>query len=430
MRRISGFVDLAFDLVHETTNLVERTHDASVRRNVRRFAPIEPAKSVAAVVTGVQRTISAGVFGSIRLVNGIARSTTRAATVVAEAQLGRSPEEELQLATPLRSDAAWTGSWVVDSLEASINGLYGDHLAKRQSRLDLQMSVRHEGRRLPLTRAALESAFPRASSKVCVLVHGLATTEWLWSLSSEDHYGRPDMTFGSRLESDLGYTPIYVRYNTGRHVSENGRALSRLLTELVEAYPVPIEQIALVGHSMGGLVARSAAHYAREHREPWLSQLRHVACIGSPHLGAPLEKGVSVLAWLLRHLDAAGADVPASLLKARSAGIKDLRYGYTIDEEWIGRDPDRVFADARRKVPLVDDVGYYFLAATITRSPRHPLGMLLGDLLVRVPSALGDAPDAVKRIPFRSGAIFAGMHHVHLANHPAVYEALRTLIAR
>ena len=126
-------------------------------------------------------------------------------------------------------------------------------------------------------------------------------------------------------------------------------------------------------------MSRSAAHYAREHEEPWVAHLRHVACIGSPHLGAPLEKAVSVLTGVLRNIEAAGAQVPAALLDSRSAGVKDLRYGYTVDEEWAGKDPDEVFADARRNMPLVDGVGYYFLAATFARDPAHPLGQLLGD---------------------------------------------------
>lgn len=431
MKRISGFLDLTFDLVEQTTNLVERTHDASVARTARRFAPIEPAKSVADLVTGIQCTISAGVFESIRLGNRFARTATKMAAGIADMGLEHSANpSELELATPIQSDAAWTASWVVDSLEASINGFWGDYIARRDNSLDLKMGFRHQGRRLPPTRQTLAAAFPEASPRVCVFVHGLATTEWLWSLSSDRYYGKPDVTFGTRLQADLGFTPVYVRYNTGRHISENGRSLAELLTELVEAYPIPVEEIVLVGHSMGGLVARSAAHYARVHGEPWLERLRHVACIGSPHLGAPLEKGANLLTWVLRRLDAAGADVPAALLDARSAGIKDLRYGYTVDEEWIGRDPDRVFADARRNVPLVDGVGYYFLAATITRDLQHPLGQLLGDLLVRLPSAAGEAPEPAKRIPFRSGVVLTGMHHVHLANHPDIYEALRDLLAQ
>jgi pimeloyl-ACP methyl ester carboxylesterase len=282
---------------------------------------------------------------------------------------------------------------------------------------------------LPATPEAFAAAFPSPTPKVCIFVHSLAATEWLWSLSSEEHYGDPDVTFGTRLADDLGFTPIYLRYNTGRHISENGRALAKLITDALDAYPVPVEEIALVGHSMGGLVARSAAHYAREHDEPWVRQLRHVACIGSPHLGAPLEKAVNMFTSVLRKVNAAAAQVPADLLDARSAGVKDLRYGYTVDEEWLGRDPDEVFADARQNVPLVDGVGYYFLAASIARDPEHPLGQLLGDLMVRLPSASGEAPEPARRIHFSDGTVFPGMNHIHIANHPDVYEALRDLLA-
>ena len=430
MRRARGFIDLVFDVVEETTNLVERTHDAVVERSARRFAPIEPAKTAAKVVTGIQTAISGGVFESIRVINGITRFTVNAVADVAEAGLDQtSDSDDLELATPIRSTAAGTASWYVDYLQSSLNGFWGDYLSRRKSCLDLGMTLRHHGRHLPATPDALAAAFPNPTDKICVFVHSLAATEWLWSLSSEEHYGDPDVTFGTRLRDDLGFTPIYLRYNTGRHISENGRALARLLTEALEAYPVPVEEIALVGHSMGGLVARSAAHYAREHAEPWVAQLRHVACIGSPHLGAPLEMAVNLLTGVLRNVKVTGAQVPAELLDSRSAGVKDLRYGYTVDEEWAGKDPDEVFADARRNVPLVDGVGYYFLAATISRDPDHPLGQLFGDLLVRVPSASGEAPEPTRRIHFSSGAVFSGMNHVYIANHPDVYEALRDLLA-
>lgn len=424
MRRTRGFIDLVFDVVEETTNLVERTHDAVIERTVRRFAPVEPAKTTAEVVTTIQRTISASVFESIRLVNGVVRHGVSAAADVAEALDGTTDTGSSELATPIDATAAGTTSWVIDYAQASINGLWGDYLSRRNHQLDLGMTFRHDGRRLPATREAFETAFPDATSKVCVFVHGLAATEWLWSLASEEHYGASDVTFGTRLSEDLGYTPIYIRYNSGRHISENGRLLAERITEMLGAYPIPIEEIALVGHSMGGLVSRSAAHYAREHDEAWVGQLRHVACVGSPHLGAPLEKAVNLLTSFLRRVDAAGAQVPAQLLDARSSGIKDLRHGYTVDEEWIGKDPDAVFADARRNVPLVDGVGYYFFAATISRDPGHPVGELFGDLLVRLPSAAGHSPEPARRIPFRSGAVFPGMNHIHLANHPDVYAAL------
>lgn len=431
MQRLRGLVDLVFDVVEETTNLVERTHDAALERSVRRFAPIEPARSAAQAVSAVQGAIAGGVFDAIRSLNGVARLAVGVGASVAEAAFeAASDAGELDLATPLESTAAGSASWCVDYLQATLNGLYGDYLSRRNGRLDLGMTFRHQGRLLPITPEAFSAALAKPSHRVCIFVHALSTTEWLWSLASQRHYGEPGVTFGTRLAADLGFTPLYLRYNTGRHISENGRSLAELLSEMLAAYPVPIEEIALVGHSMGGLVARSAAHYGREHDEPWVERLRHIACIGSPHLGAPLEKAVNLLSGVLRAIDAAGARVLAELLDGRSAGIKDLRHGYILDEEWAGKDPDQVFADARRDVPLLDGVGYYFAAATITRDPAHPVGQLLGDLLVRLPSASGAAREPARRIPFRSGAVFSGMDHIHLANHPAIYEALREQLSR
>jgi pimeloyl-ACP methyl ester carboxylesterase len=429
MRRARGFIDLVFDAVEETTCLVERTHDAVVERSARRFAPIEPAKTTAKIVIGIHTALSGGVFDSIRTINGMTRLAVNAVADVAEAGLDRSSDaDDLELATPIRSTAAGTPSWYVDYLQSSINGFWGDSLGRRKSRLDPGMTLRHHGRYLPATPEALGAAFPDPTGKVCVFVHSLAATEWLWSRSAKEHYGDPDVTFGTRLRDDLGFTPIYLRYNTGRHISENGRELAALLSEVLDAYPVPVEEIALVGHSMGGLVARSAAHYASENGEPWVAHLRHVACIGTPHLGAPLEKVVNLLTGVLRGFKAAGAQVPAELLDSRSAGVKDLRHGYTVDEEWTGKDPDEVLADARRNVPLVDGVGYYFLAATISRDRDHPLGQLLGDLLVRLPSASGEATEPARRIHFTGGAVFTGMSHACMANHPDVYEALHDLL--
>jgi len=138
---------------------------------------------------------------------------------------------------------------------------------------------------------------------------------------------------------------------------------------------------------------------------------------------------VSLLTGALRRVDAAGAQVPAEILASRSPGVKDLRYGYTVDDEWTGKDPDEVFADARRTTAHVDGVGYYFLAATISRDPDHPLGELLGDLVVRVASASGAAPEPSRRIHSTDRAVFPGMNHFELVNHPTVYAVLHDLLA-
>lgn len=430
MQRIRGLIDLSFDLVDTTTHLVERTNKAVVERWARRFAAIEPLRSTAGVVSGVQTAIAGGTCTSIRLINGLTRLAVNAVADVAEAGLEQASDpDDLEIATPVRSASAQTASWCLDFLQAALNGFWGDYLSRINSRLDLGMTLHHRGRPLPAESRAFAQVPPGPTSKICVFVHGLATTEWSWSLSSDEHYGTHDVTFGTRLSADLGFTPLYVRYNTGRHVSENGRALAKLLTEVLHTYPVPIDEIALVGHSMGGLVVRSAAYSAHLNDEPWLAHLRHLVCIGTPHHGAPLEKAVRLLAAVLGRIEAAGAEVPAEILASRSSGIKDLGYSHSAEGEWLGDDPGEISADNRRIVAHVDGVGYHFLAATMASDPDHPLGKLFGDWFVRLPSASGEAAEPAGRIPLTSGTVFSGMSHFDITNHPEVYGALHDLLA-
>jgi pimeloyl-ACP methyl ester carboxylesterase len=186
-----------------------------------------------------------------------------------------------------------------------------------------------------------------------------------------------------------------------------------------------VDEVVLVGHSMGGLVARSAAHYAAAAGAPWASRLTHVFCLGSPHMGAPLEKASNVLASVLAMFDTAGTHVPAKILNARSSGIKDLRFGYVVDEDWTGKNPDAMLEDNRHDVPFVDSVTYCFVGSTLTRDPNHPIGQLLGDVLVRLPSAAGFAPEPARSIRFHRGRVIGGAHHLELMNHPEVYAEIR-----
>jgi pimeloyl-ACP methyl ester carboxylesterase len=243
-------------------------------------------------------------------------------------------------------------------------------------------------------------------------------TELAWRLGA----GPGGETYASRLARDLGCTAIHVRYNTGRHISENGRSLDELLEEVCDSWPVPVEEIDLVGHSMGGLVARSACHYGSEGGSQWVRHVSHVVSLGTPHLGAPLAQAVHVA-------DAALHAVPevrpfGSVLRRRSAGIRDLRHGSLVDEDWHGRDPHSLRKEAMTEVPLLDGATHCFVAATITASPRHPLGRLVGDALVLEPSASGRGRD--RRIPFRAehGMHVGRTHHLALLNHPVVYERL------
>jgi pimeloyl-ACP methyl ester carboxylesterase len=291
-------------------------------------------------------------------------------------------------------------------LVAVLTGLRGDELARDASPLHEPMSVRVAGRAVLVEPDALAAAFPSASGRVVVFAHGLFETEHAWG-----------GVFGDAL-GDLGWTPVALRYNSGLHISENGRELDALLTALVGAWPVPVERIALVGHSMGGLVARSAAH----HGSAWTALVSDVVSLGTPHLGAPLAQAVHVTSAAL---DRVPETRPlAGFLRRRSAGIRDLRGGSLVDADWAGHDPDALRAAARSEVPLLPGATHTFVSATVTRSPRHPVGRLVGDGLVLSASA------EARRLGFDVELLHVGgAHHLALLRHPTVLALLRERLA-
>jgi pimeloyl-ACP methyl ester carboxylesterase len=298
---------------------------------------------------------------------------------------------------------------------AVLNGLVGDRLEREGSALHQPMAVRVDGLPVAPERRALARAFPAATPRLVVFLHGLMESERGWRLG-----GR--RTYGSRLAQDLGMTPVYVRYNSGRHISENGRSLADLLERVVAEWPVAVEEVALVGHSMGGLVARSACHVAALEQAEWAGKVRHVISLGSPHMGAPLEQAVHYAAFGLSRLPE--TQIFGAFLRRRSAGIRDLRAGSLVDEDWRGRDPEALRAAACEEVPLLEGATHCFVSATVTRSPRHPLGRIVGDTLVLVPSASGRSRTRTLGFEAEYGLHVGATHHIALLNHPAVYEKL------
>jgi pimeloyl-ACP methyl ester carboxylesterase len=311
----------------------------------------------------------------------------------------------------------------------ALHGAVGDRLEARRNGLRTEMELRHAGRRLDPETQAIERACPGASPKLAIFVHGLACNESVWRFYAEEQFGDPEANYGSLLARDLGYSPLHLRYNSGLHISENGERLDALLANLLRAWPVPVQEIALVGHSMGGLVVRSACHAGRRRDAGWVDAVRHVVCLGTPHLGAPLEKLGNLAGWALGALDVTRP--LARLVNGRSAGIKDLRFGYLVEEDWHGRDPDALLEDNRHDIPFLDSATHYFVAATLTRSRQHPVARLLGDSLVRLPSASGRGAPIARRVPFRDehGHHVGAVSHMRLLNHPAVYAQLRAWLA-
>jgi len=303
-----------------------------------------------------------------------------------------------------------------DTASAVVNGLWGDALGRHQSRLGITMGIR-DRTGAPRTLEAVSARPDLApTGRLVILVHGLFETEACWWGTA----ARPGIA--EALEADLSLTPISIRYNTGLRVSANGSRLSALLEELCAAWPVPVESIALVGRSMGGLVIRSACEAARTAGHHWIDDAGDVVTLGTPHRGAPLEKLVNVVAW---GLDRSRETRPlADFLNGRSGGIKDLRFGAITDADWDDVDPDALLRDTVSNHPLPQAVNHHVVAGVITKDPTHPLGVLVGDLVVPVASGTGR-----RRVEATSVMIHGGTRHTTLLSEPAVVDQVLAWLA-
>lgn len=284
-----------------------------------------------------------------------------------------------------------------EALLSALNGVMGDRLAADDNPLALPMQLRQQG--LPLDMARLGQP-----PKLLLLVHGLCMNDLQWQAGGHDH--------GAYLAQEKGYCPVYLRYNSGLPIAENGRALAAQLDALLAAWPGPLEHFAAIGHSMGGLVLRAALHSAQQAGMAWPQALRQLVFLGSPHQGAPLERAGHGVDLLL-------ASTPYSrpftrLARLRSAGITDLRHGQITDEP---KNPS---------VPLPPGLACYTVAATLAARRSCLSDRLLGDGLVPLHSALGRHTEPARRLAFAPERqhIAYQTGHLQLLSDPEVAQLL------
>lgn len=304
-----------------------------------------------------------------------------------------------------------------EALLAALNGVIGDHLAATENPLRIPMRLRHQGRTLELERAALVPAIPNATGRIVVLAHGLCMSDRQWRRNGHDH--------GEALARDAGFTPVYLHYNSGLHISSNGREFSGQLDALVKAWPVAVEELVLIGYSMGGLVVRSACHHGRQLRHQWLGSLRRIVFLGTPHAGSPLERSGSRVDALLGASPYTAA--LARLGKVRSAGITDLRHASLADADWQGRDRFARDAGHNKRIPLPSGVRCYAIAGTLAKKPDSLRGALVGDGLVPVASALGLHAERKLSLGLPESQRWTGngIGHLDLLDNADVYSRLR-----
>jgi pimeloyl-ACP methyl ester carboxylesterase len=330
----AGLGDLAGDAARGASDGVREIHYGIARR-------VFDSVPGSAPVRIVHDLIANGVYTAVgRSAGTLARAGVKAAA------LGSGGE-----ARSIHSSPA--GRTALGALNAAI----GDRLERDRSALALPMTLRVGAADIDPEPAALAAAFAEPSGRLAVFVHGLGQTDESWTRGGTGDYG-------ARLHAELGYTPLYVRYNTGRHVSVNGRELAELLGRVTSAWPVQVDELVLIGHSIGGLVARSACHYG--HGAAWTAAVRHVVTLGTPHEGTTLERAAHAASALLARLPE--TRVLAHALERRSAGIKDLGRAYLVDEDWRARNPRALTTPKPHAVPFLKHAEHTFLAIA---SARH-----------------------------------------------------------
>jgi pimeloyl-ACP methyl ester carboxylesterase len=318
---------------------------------------------------------------------------------------GLRAADRLGVGAPI--EASPRGRFVV----SAVNGLIGDRLVADGSPLAIEMGVRHRGRDLSLDGPSLAAAYPDASDALVVFVHGLCETEHYWDRRSRPRPadGSTEPSYGARLAADEGWSAVYVRANTGLSIAESGVTLSALLTRLVDAWPTPVRRVALVGHSMGALIVRAACAVTTPDDRDWTRHVTDVVLLGAPNLGSPVER---TIARGVRAFHRVPELSPfARIFDQRSVGVLDLHDG-PADE-----------------VAHVPHARYHLVAATLTRSSRHPLAATVGDLLVPFRSAAGLLPNGEEIFPGADVLHVPGADHFDLLNHVDVYAAMRSWLA-
>ncbi|WP_417501602.1 esterase/lipase family protein [Marinobacter sp.] len=397
IKTLHGTAQLLLDLTSGVTDITETMHrtvarDANPLNRLRDIAGLPPKARQGRTYRVIQSTTSV-------LQRGLHTSLDRFSMVDESSQLPQNVK-----------------------VAAALNGVCGDHLEASNNPLAITMNFRNSsGERVLPKSANLTSVVPDASPRILVLVHGLCLSHEYWKGHSEGN-------LGTELQRAQGYTPLYLNYNTGRHISSNGKELAEQLQVLVENWPVGVEELTLIGHSMGGLVIRSACWYASERELSWPKLLKNALYLGSPHHGAALAKAGNLLTFVMKKFRYAS---PFALAQHTSAGIKDLRHGNLLDDDWQGIDQDDFHPDYRKPVPLHEGTRHYFIAATVGKHVSTIPSTMVGDLLVRLDSAKGHHADDLRRLHIRPEdyRVFEKLNHLELLDNKVVHDQILEWLA-
>ncbi len=306
-----------------------------------------------------------------------------------------------------------------------LNGVVGDRL--QNTPLGIEMGFYHQNKRINVDKNSLLELFNDEntlfSPKICVLIHGVTDSEMTWKFPDKSDYG-------SLLAQDFQYTPLYLRYNTGRHISDNGQGLATILEELYQNYPIEIEEISIIAHSMGGLVTHSACHYAQVNTLDWALKMKSIFLLATPHLGSFLERFANVTTNILEKVPNWHTRLVGKFINLRSAGIKDLRYGYLTEADWKNQDPDKLLKNNKTPPQMLPNAAYYVISARLTEKEKHWISQLFGDILVSKKSATASSKNIAEfNFPPENHFELAKTYHFQLQNSAKVYEKIKSWVS-
>jgi hypothetical protein len=383
-------------------------------------------------VTKIAEGVTQSVWSTMGAPSGKAKDQTRGITglvyksIQGVTQLvGKGAESLLTGLQPLldKIDNEPQESTPREAVLAALNGVMGDRLAESDNPLATPMILRFKNEVLNWE-AMPDKAL--LTCKVLIVVHGLCMNDLQWTVQHDDE----TINHAETLAAKLGYTPVYVRYNTGLHTSQNGQTLSNQLELLSALWPTPLTDISVLVHSMGGLVTRSAVHAAQQGKRQWVNKLKNIVFLGTPHHGAPLEKAGN---WIDVLLGVTPYSAPFKrLVELRSSGITDLRFGNVLDSDW--QDQDRFKSKTkheqadREHLPLPEGVACFTVAATLAAKRSLLADRLIGDGLVPLNSALGVHSDPARSLVFAKSSqlVVYRTNHMALLGSVEVSEQLLT----
>lgn len=388
--KLQGINRLIVDATLEVTDLVEAMH----RRIVH--PPLLPSTPIQNLITAIAGVAYKNIRWSTRF---IGKEADKALGKLA-AVMGTIKTTEEQ-----------------ETMRAVLNGLIGDHLEKTDNPLKIEMQFKHQGKALQIDKKIIKETYPVITDKIVIMIHGSCMNELQWTQDEHNH--------GTAIARELDKTPVYLHYNSGRHISTNGQTLNTLLEKLVAQWPVPVQEITIIAHSMGGLVSRSALQYGQAQEQSWAKKLKKIIFIGTPHHGASLEKAGNYVEVILKAIPYAKPF--ARLAKIRGAGVTDLRYGNLLDEDWQGIDQHSIEGDQRTHVPLPKKIACYSIAGVAAKATASKSKKSLGDNLVNLKSALGQHKNTAKDLAFKKEhtLVVYETNHVALLSSPEVYAQIK-----